>query len=80
MLRDPFGVTSASSSESQIEKPCQTARTCGAAALLTRAVQVTAHTVASLKNTRLHGKKKRSLAALRSVTGSSDEGLRQGLL
>jgi hypothetical protein len=27
VLRDPFGVTSASSSESQIEKPCQTALT-----------------------------------------------------
>jgi hypothetical protein len=27
VLIDPFGVTSASSSESQIEKPCQTALT-----------------------------------------------------
>jgi hypothetical protein len=41
---------------------------------------VTAHTAASPMNTGLHGKKKRSLAGLRSVTDSSDEGLEQGLI
>jgi hypothetical protein len=41
---------------------------------------VIAHTAACPMNTGVHGKKKQSLAGLKSVTGSSDEGLEQGLI
>jgi hypothetical protein len=80
VLRDPFAVTSASSSESRIEKPCQTDLTLwGGGTPDSSSPSDRAHGDLSYEH-RVTREKKQSLAGLRSVTGSSDEGLEQGLI